>query len=114
MTGILWILYLFEQDSQRSYPAVKFAVVMLLTITMQICYLVLCLTPVVLGRREEKRWKHLLENMDAAYQLSDWMPLFQWVNMSGPALTYPNSWATAKNVPAMETVGPARRLKRTP
>ena len=50
----------------RCYPTVKFAVVTPLTIAMQICYLMLCLTPVILDREEERTWKHLQENMDAA------------------------------------------------
>lgn len=50
----------------RCYPTVKFAVVTPLTITMQICYLALCLAPVMLDRKEEQTWKHLQENMDDA------------------------------------------------
>ena len=48
------------------YPTVKFAVVTPLTVAMQICYLALCLTPVILDRKEERIWKQLQENMDAA------------------------------------------------
>ena len=50
----------------RCYPTMKFAVVTPLTIAMQICYLALCLTPVILDREEERTWKHLRENMDTA------------------------------------------------
>ena len=50
----------------RHYPTVKWAPVTPLTVMMQICYLALCLTPVILDRKEERTWKHLQENMDAA------------------------------------------------
>ena len=48
----------------RCYPTVKFAVVTPLTVAMQICYLALCLTPVILDRKEEKTWKQLKESTE--------------------------------------------------
>lgn len=43
----------------RYYPTVKGAAVTPLTVMMQMCYLALCLTPVILNRREDHVWKHL-------------------------------------------------------
>ena len=43
----------------RYYPTVKHAAVMPLTVSFQLAYLALCLTPVILDRREERVWKHL-------------------------------------------------------
>ncbi len=37
----------------------KGAAVTPLTVMMQMCYLALCLTPVILNRREDHVWKHL-------------------------------------------------------
>ena len=43
----------------RYYPTVKGAAVTPLTVMMQMCYLALCLTPVILNRREDQVWKRL-------------------------------------------------------
>jgi energy-coupling factor transport system permease protein len=43
----------------RYYPTVKGAAVTPLTAMMQMCYLALCLTPVILNRREDHVWKRL-------------------------------------------------------
>ena len=50
----------------RCYPTIKWAAVTPLTGMMQACYLALCLTPVILDRKEEQVWKSLKGKMDAA------------------------------------------------
>ena len=50
----------------RYYPTIKAAVVTPLTVMMQVCHLALCLTPVMLDRKEDRTWKQLREKMDAA------------------------------------------------
>ena len=47
----------------RYYPTVKWAPVTPLTVMMQLCFLALCLTPVIFDKREEQVWKHLKETM---------------------------------------------------
>ena len=43
----------------RYYPTVKYAAVLPLTVSFHLAYLALCLTPVILDRREERVWKRL-------------------------------------------------------
>ena len=43
----------------RYYPTIKGAPVTPLTVMMHLCYLALCLTPVIVDRREEQTWKRL-------------------------------------------------------
>lgn len=43
----------------RYYPTIKGAPVTSLTAMMHLCYLALCLTPVILDRREEQTWERL-------------------------------------------------------
>ncbi len=43
----------------RYYPSIKWTDVSALSVSFQLVYLALCLTPVILDRREERVWRHL-------------------------------------------------------
>ena len=67
-TALLWLLfcgvYLLSGwaaggFSWRYYPTIQGAAVMPFTVSFQIVYLALCLTPVILNRWEDKKWKLL-------------------------------------------------------
>lgn len=67
-TALLWLLfcgvYLLSGwaaggFSWRYYPTIRGAAVMPFTVSFQIVYLALCLTPVILNRWEDKKWKLL-------------------------------------------------------
>lgn len=43
----------------RYYPTIKSAALMPITVSFQLVYLALCLTPVLLNRKEDRAWAHL-------------------------------------------------------
>ena len=51
-----WIAGAF---SWRYYPTVRSGPVTPLTLSFQLCYLALCLTPVILNAKEDRTWTHL-------------------------------------------------------
>ena len=58
MIGVIQMAFGF-----RYFPSIRYAALNMTTIPFYIVYLVLCITPVIINAREEKKWKTIVSKM---------------------------------------------------